>query len=74
MVQRKKFIGMKTRFYTYQSHIHCIAQPKEKSRKPLATPLELGHVLSFELKLQLVRNQGDEFGIGWLAVAFSVPI
>ena len=22
LVQRKKFIGMKTRFYTYQSHLH----------------------------------------------------
>ena len=28
---------------------------------------ELGHVLSFELKLELVRNQGDELRIGGLS-------
>ena len=41
MVQRKKFIGMKTVFYTYQSHLHCIGKPKEKSPKTqeIATPV-----------------------------------
>ena len=28
LVQRKKFIGMKTAFYTYQSHLHCIGYAK----------------------------------------------
>jgi len=35
LVQRKKFIGMKTEFYTYQSHLHCIGHPKEKSPENL---------------------------------------
>ena len=35
LVQRKKFIGMKTVFYTYQSHLHCIDRPKEKAEKAL---------------------------------------
>ena len=42
------------------------AQPS-KSRKPVAAQSELGHVLSLELELQFVRNQGDEFRIGGLA-------
>ena len=32
LVQRKKFIGMKTRFYTYQSHLHCIGTPNKKPK------------------------------------------
>ena len=35
MVQRKKFIGMKTEFYTYQSHLHCIDQPNKKAENLL---------------------------------------
>ena len=37
LVQRKKFIGMKTEFYTYQSHLHCIDQPNKKAGNPLRT-------------------------------------
>ena len=29
------FIGMKTEFYTYQSHLHCIGQPNKKAENPL---------------------------------------
>ena len=36
-----------------------------KNPKPVAPQSELGHVLSFKLKLELVRNQDDELRIGW---------
>ena len=35
LVGRKKFIGMKTAFYTYQSHLHCVGCPKEKAENLL---------------------------------------
>ena len=35
LVQRKKFIGMKTAFYTYQSHLHCIVCPNKKAENLL---------------------------------------
>ena len=60
MVQRKKFIGMKTEFYTDQSHLHCIGHPKEKSRKPVAAQSEIGNLGRLQLKLQFVSDQGDE--------------
>ena len=47
LVQRKKFIGMKTRFYTYQSHLHCIACPKEKAEKALRRNQKLATSLDF---------------------------
>ena len=35
LVRRKKFIGMKTVFYTYQSHLHCIGVRNKKAENPL---------------------------------------
>jgi hypothetical protein len=35
LVQRKKFIGMKTEFYTYQSHLHCIDYLNKKAENLL---------------------------------------
>ena len=32
LVQRKKFIGMKTEFQTYQSHLHCIGNLNKKPK------------------------------------------
>ena len=63
MVQRKKFIGMKTEFQTDQSHLHCIGYAKRKSRKPVAAQSEIGNLAGLQLQLQFVRNQGDKFGI-----------
>jgi len=62
LVQRKKFIGMKTAFYTYQSHLHCIAWPKEKSRnrkrrnQKLATSLDF----SWSCSLSAIRAMNSE--------------
>ena len=63
MVQRKKFIGMKTEFYTYQSHLHCIGNPKEKSRKPIAAQSEIGNLRRLQLKLQFVSDKRNKLGI-----------
>ena len=83
MVQRKKFIGMKTRFYTYQSHLHCIGYLKEKSLKSqeIATPVcalvrndslivsEIGNLGRLQLKLKLVSNKRNKFRIGGFSYA-----
>ena len=53
------------------TEIRCTDHPTRKSRKPLAPQSELGHVLSLELELELVRNQGDEFGIRGLALGVA---
>ena len=47
LVWRKKFIGMKTEIYTYQSHLHCIGKPKEKAEKPLRRNQKLATSLDF---------------------------
>ena len=41
---------------------------KRKSRKPVAPQSVIGHLLSFELKLELVRDEGDELRICGLAL------
>ena len=71
MVQRKKFIGMKCRFYTYQSHLHCIGYPKEKSRKTVAAQSETGYFAGLQLKLQFVCDKGDELTIGRLSIGIA---
>ena len=60
MVWRKKFIGMKTEIYTYQSHLHCIDQPKEKSPKTqeIATPV-CGLVRNDSIILQKLATSED---------------
>ena len=50
------------------TEIRCTDHPKEKNRKPVAAQSELGHVLSFELKLELVRNQGNKLTVGRFAL------
>ena len=64
LVQRKKFIGMKNRFYTYQSHLHCIGYAKEKTEKPVVAQSEIGNLAGLQLKLQFVSDQSDELRIG----------
>jgi len=48
---------------------------------PLAFPgaprnfwLEICHFAGFELQLKLVSDKGNKLRIGWLAVAFAIPI
>ena len=63
MVQRKKFIGMKTEFYTYQSYLHCIGARNKKAENPvrsnqkLATSLDL----SWRDNLSAIRAMNSEF-------------
>ena len=73
MVQRKKFIGMKTRFQTYQSHLHCIGTLNKKAEKPLrpnqklATSLDL----SWRDNLSAIRAINSEF-VGFPLVLLTV--
>ena len=71
MVQRKKFIGTKTRFYTYQSHLHCIDQPKRKSPKGVAAQSEIRHLVRLQLKLQFVSNKRNKLRIGGLSLGIT---
>ena len=48
--------------------------PIRNKPKTLATQSELGCLGGFELELQLVRNQGDELGIGGLALGVGYRI
>ncbi len=72
---KHKFIGMKTKFQTYRSHLHCIDYPKEKSQKPVAARSEIGNLVRLQLQLQFVSDTSDEFRIGGfsLGVADCVP-
>ena len=71
MVQRKKYIGMKTRFYTYQLHLHCIGVRNKKAEKPLRRFSEIGNLGRLQLKLQFAGDKRDEFGIrGFFLPAF----
>ena len=63
LVRRKKFIGMKTEFYTYQSHFHCIGQPKEKAENLLRRNQKLATSLDFNwsCSLSAIRAMNSEF-------------
>lgn len=56
-------IGLTGFLYWGFPKIHRVEAPKGKSPKTLATPLELGRLGGFELKLELVCNEGDELRI-----------
>ena len=49
------------------TEIRCTDHPKRKSQKPLVPQSELGRLGTLELKLELVRNQGDELTVGRFA-------
>ena len=53
MVQRKKFIGMKTEFYTYQSHLHCIGAKNKKAENLKRPNQKLATSLDFSCKESL---------------------
>ena len=65
------FVGFQRGVYWGFPNIRRIGASKEKARKPVAPQSELGHVLSFELELQLVRDEGDEFRVGGLALGIA---
>ena len=68
-------IGLTGFLYWGFPNIHRVEAPKGKSPKTLATPLELGRLGALELKLELVRNQGDELTIRRLSlgIAHRIP-
>ena len=85
MVWRKKFIGMKTAFYTYQSHLHCIGCLKIKYPEKLGDchtshglvrndsliVSEIGNLRRLQLKLQFVSDQGDELTISGFSLGIA---
>ena len=48
-------------------NIRRVEAPKGKSPKPVAPQSEIPYLGTLELKLELVRNQGDELTIGGLS-------
>ena len=50
------------------TEIRCTDYPKGKSPKTLAPQSELGCLGALELKLELVRDEGDELRIGGIAL------
>ena len=54
MVQRKKFIGMKTAFYTYQSHLHCIGARNKKAENLLRRNQKLATSEDFRRNLSAI--------------------
>ena len=64
-------IGLTGFLYWGFRGIHRVEAPKGKNPKTLATPLELRRFGGFELKLELVRNQGDELRIRGLALGVA---
>ena len=64
MALPKKIYGVERLKSAPFSGVHGVHGATIKNPKPVAPQSELGHVLSLELKLQFVRNQGDEFRIG----------
>ena len=76
MAQQKTFIGLKVSVHREQPKYSLASLPIHtfKKLRKLRVSLKIPNFRTLQLKLQFVRNQGDEFGIGWLAVAFSVPI
>ena len=73
LVQRKKFIGMKTRFYTDQSHLHCIDVRNKKAEKLLRPNQKLATSLDFNCKdnLSAIRAMNSEF-VGFPLVLLTV--
>ena len=65
------FVGFQRGVYWGFPNIHRVEAPKRKSRKPVAPQSELRRLGTLELKLELVRNQGDELRIGGLALGVA---
>ena len=54
--------GTRTSLYKFPIYLFAVLNAPQS---------ELGHVLSLKLKLELVRNQGDEFRIGGLSLGIG---
>ena len=63
MVQRKKFIGMKTGFQTYQSDLHCIGVRNKKAENLLRPNQKLATSEDFSCRdnLSAIRAMNSEF-------------
>ena len=73
MVQRKKFIGIKTRFQTYQSHLHCIGARNKKAENLLRPNQKLATSLDFSCRdnLSAIRAMNSEL-VGFPLVLLTV--
>ena len=65
------FVGFQSGVYWGIPNIHRVGASKEKVEKTVAPQSELGRLGTLELKLELVRNQGDELRIGGLSLGVA---
>ena len=63
MALPKKIYGVKTAYLAPFSDVHGVGNNHSKSRKPVAAQSEIGNLAGLQLKLELVSDKGDEFGI-----------
>ena len=73
LVQRKKFIGMKSRFQTYQSNLHCIGARNKKTENLLRPNQKLATSEDFNCResLYAISAINSEF-VGFPLVLLTV--
>ena len=71
MALRKKIYGIEKPISARVLRVHGVHYTILKSRKPVAAQSEIAYLGALELKLELVRNQGDELRIGGLALGVA---
>ena len=70
----KKVYGVRTPISPRIFAVHGVFDHHLKSPKILAPQLVIGHLLPLELKLGLVRNQGDELRVGGLSFCIGYGV
>ena len=71
MALRKKIYGIEKPISARILRVHGVHYTILKSRKPVAAQSKIPHFGALELKLELVRNQGDELRIGGLSLGVA---
>ena len=67
----KKVYGVKTPISPRIFSVHGVFDHHPKSRKPVAPQSEIGNLRRLQLKLELVSDKGDEFGIGRFSLCIA---
>jgi hypothetical protein len=67
MALYEKVYGVKTPISPRIFAVHGVFDHHPKSRKPVAAQSEIGNLAGLQLKLQLVSDKGNKFGIRGLS-------